>query len=340
VRLKPRVSLCTDERQRFPLVQLVQKLRRRVQVGVRRRQLRGLARSWMWLRMTRTKSPRGACLGVCLCSTFVFLASAKQPFAQVAGEFDTRVTETIREFDAADWQTRVRAFYHLFAIGLPGGLQGRTTRIPAALDAIFKQDAGRKEQVSIALIRLLEKEYGVTQGPTNPRNETFNDDYLGDLVAAVATLHDKRSLDTLLHFLDTGDIATRGLAGLGRDALDPVLRIVNAADVGDPDETTRRMAAARVLSEMLDPNIVEIDELSRPRIKSGLLHASRDKGRWVRFVAIQGLARIPGPDVTATLRSIMESDPFSQSDRSGHIVYPVRDAARAALSTRAGPASK
>jgi hypothetical protein len=283
--------------------------------------------------MTRTKPPHRTCLGVCLCSTFVFLASAEQAFAQVAGDFDTRVTETIREFDAADWQTRVRAFYDLFAIGLPGGLQGDTTRIPSALNAIFKQDAGLKEQVSIVLIRLLEQEYGVTQGPMNPRNETFNDDYLGDLVAAVGTLHDKRSLDTLLHFLDTGDIATRGLAGLGRDALDPVLRIVNADDVGDPDETTRRMAAARVLAEMLDPDVVQIDELSRAKIKSGLLRASQDKQFWVRLTAVQGLSKIPDPDVVIVLRSLLEGDPYSRPDPSGHVVYPIREAARKALGT-------
>jgi hypothetical protein len=282
--------------------------------------------------MTRTKSPHRACLGVCLCSTFVFLASAEQAFAQVAGEFDTRVTETIREFDAADWQTRVRAFYDLFAIGLPGGLQGRTTRIPAAPDAIFKQDAGRKEQVSIALIRLLDKEYGVSHGPTNPRSETYSD-YLGDLVKAVASLHDKRAVDSLLHYIGTGDIATRGLAGLGRDALDPVLRMVNADDVGDPRETSQRMSATQVLSEMLDPNIVEIDEVSRAKIKSGLLRASQDKQFWVRLTAVQGLARIPDPDVVIVLRSLLEGDPYSRPDPSGHLVYPIREAARKALGT-------
>jgi hypothetical protein len=281
--------------------------------------------------MTRTKSPHRTCLGVCLCSTFVFLASAEQ-VAQVPGDFDARVTETIREFDAADWQTRVRAFYDLFAIGLPGGLQGRTTRIPAALNAIFKQDAGRKEQVSIALIRLLAREYTVSHGPTNPASEVYGD-YLGDLVAAVAALHDTRALNDLLDYVQSGDIATRGLAALGRDSLDSVLQIVNAEDRGVGSEMVRRMGATQVLAEMLDPDIVQIDEVSRAKIKSGLLRASQDKQFWVRLTAVQGLARIPDPDVMIVLRSLLERDPYSRPDPSGHLVYPIREAARKALGT-------
>jgi hypothetical protein len=287
--------------------------------------------------MAQAKYCLASSLKITVC-IFIIVTSAERVFTQATSAADKRLTETISQFDATDWESRVHAFYDLFALGLPGGLKGRTTLIPSALSSLFRQGAGRKDQICIALIKLLATEYKTSHGPTNPASEAYAD-YLGDLVAAVAAIHDPRALNGLLGYIETGDIATRGLAALGRDSLEPVLQIVNSVDRGLGRETARRMGATRVLSEMLDPDIVQIDEASRAKIKSGLLRASRDKQSWVRLIAVEGLARIPDPDVIIALRSLLEQDPYTRLDRSEHLVYPIREAARKALGAR-GPAVK
>jgi hypothetical protein len=248
---------------------------------------------------------------------------------------DKSVAEAISHFDATDWETRAHAFYDLFALGLPGGLRGRTTLIPSVLSSLFEEGAGRREQISTALITLLRQEYAISHGPTNPASEPYGD-YLGDVVAAVAALRDPRALNGLLGYIETGDIATRGLAALGRDSLDSVLQIVNSEDRGLGSETVRKMGATRVLSEMLDRDIVQInDAASRGKIKSGLLRASQDKQSWVRLIAVEGLARIPDPDVIVALSSLRDRDPYTRLDPSGRLVFPIREAASKALGTRA-----
>jgi len=274
-----------------------------------------------------------------VCSAFLILRSEKPGLTQTATDVDRKLTGILGQFDRADWESRAQSFYDLFTIAVPGGLGGRTTLIPSALSSLSRQDPERKGQMSLALIRLLEKENAVSHSPINPASEEYSN-YRGDLIATVAALKDKRGLNSLLDNILTGNLAVRGLAALGRDSLGRILEIASANTPETGEEMARRTAAARVLSRMLDPDIVQLDETSRNAIKVGLLHASRDEASWVRLSAIEGLSRIPDPDVTVTLRSLAERDPFSRLDPTGHTSYPVRDAARKALAGRAAPTTK
>lgn len=78
------------------------------------------------------------------------------------------------------------------------------------------------------------------------------------------------------------------------------------------------------------------DARSQAKIKGALMQAAKDENRLIRTSAVEGLAKIPGPDVTVLLRELAERDPYQLSRESGHPgIFPVRQAARKALVSQA-----
>jgi hypothetical protein len=244
---------------------------------------------------------------------------------------DSTLEATVQSFESPDWEGRAQGFYHLFALGIPGGIAGRTILIPAALNSVFAQAPSNKERVSVALIALLIRETAVARGPDNPATEGYWN-YLGDIVAAVADLHDKRSVDALLAWVDSGQIAARGLAALGRDSIDPLLRIIKRED-RSRNARPSRAAATMALADILDPEITQIDDATKREIKIALLEAARDDDERVRLQAVRGFVRLADPDVTVALAEIAASDAYHREVEIGTI-YPVRDAAQKALAAR------
>jgi hypothetical protein len=254
---------------------------------------------------------------------------------QNALELNRRVAGELAQFADRDWNVRARAFYSLLSLSLPDGFNGRTWLMRSILADLFKDETERREDVSLALIRLLDLENGVRRSDRNPRSEEYSN-YFGDLLAAVAALHDARALDGLLLNITTGNIATKGVAALGPASLDRILEIIALDDSGGGAITAQRMGATRALSQMLDADIVNVDDAgSRSRIRAALIRAARDKQPWVRLNTVEGLARLSDRDAILILRTLAESDPFSRPGESGRpAIYPVRDAARRALDSK------
>jgi hypothetical protein len=248
--------------------------------------------------------------------------------AAIQTDVDQRVIEQVSRFQNEDWRTREEAFYRLLDVVMPDGFRGRTELIPSALDAFSKSQPAVTERVATGLISLLERESAISRNAAvGSLTEEF-ENYLGDLIAATAALHDQRAADALVTQLRTGNMASKAVAAFGGRSIDRVLATLNSGDIAD------RIGATHTLAHMLDPTVVRIDDVSRQQVKTGLITASQDQHFAVRQSAIIGLAKLPGPDVTAVLKELAERDPYKRPNDGGPVSYPVRDAAARALAAR------
>jgi len=241
------------------------------------------------------------------------------------------VPAILARFNAPAWQERERAFRELLA--LSNATDGSTWPIPAKMPDLIKRFPAGAEEMTVALIKLLENETATwaMTGGTEQRSE-----YQADLIGAVASLRDPRALQALMANLETGGIAMAGVAAIGAPALDPLAKELRSGT------NSIRQAAALTLGRMIDPDdkySPALDMPTRARIKDALLFATRDEYFWVRVAAIEGLAKIPGDDVTAVLRRLAEEDPYTRPGLAGQPpVYFVRERARAALQKRSARA--
>jgi len=247
--------------------------------------------------------------------------------AQAPG-LDQQVAGLLSRFDAPDWQERDRAFREL--LGLSRATNGTSWAVPAKMPDLLERLPARADQMKLALIRLLEKENAAWR-TTRSRTEQSTE-YQADLLGAVASLRDSRALGILLDNLETGAFAMRAVAALVPEAVEPLLKRL---DTGTP---SARQVAVLSLGYMLDADVVRprvVDSQTHAKIKEALLRAADDDSFWVRVAAIQGLAKIPGDDVTAKLTRLAEQDPYVGPGAPAQPpVYFVRERARDALRAR------
>jgi hypothetical protein len=227
------------------------------------------------------------------------------------------------------WPERAKGFYQLFTVERADGLQGASREIPATLRAVMRDVPDRAEELRVTLIQLLDRENDLIERKHQTR-EAFSS-YHGDLINAVAALGDKRALGPLLDVMETGSMASHGIARLGATAVLDQLLIL--AEV--PSLTTRN-AATRTLGFLLDPltNPHPVGASQKVEIKMALLKRLSDVSPFVRISGIQAVSRVPGTDVTEALLSLAASDPNVRTTESGEMEYPVRAAAHRALVIR------
>jgi len=233
----------------------------------------------------------------------------------------------LEEFKAPEWKTRAEAFYQLIRLG--GGEWGN---VAGAVKNVLHDYPDQSEQVKLALIRLLEREntqFGEYLRKHEDRGKFT--DYQGDVINAVITLKDPRSMDALLGAFMTGFTAVlRALAEFAPLSLDPVL-----ARLDDPDPTAR-ITALEVLEDMIRPaNYEKVkDPAYRSKIKHTFLRATSDHDPVVREVGVRGLAALGDTDVIPLLEKMACEDRGHyprRTDSSWSDYYLVREAAKQAL---------
>jgi hypothetical protein len=260
-----------------------------------------------------------------------FLASCALAcaFTLVVGaqeDTDRRVAAAIGGFEAGDWNERSLAFYGLLNLVVSEGFHGETWKIAGALESLFRRLPDREDEVRRGLIGLLERETALGRTSRDLPEEYHN--YRGDLIGAVAGLRDRRAIEVLAENIGTGNMATRGLAALGRPAVDPILLRMTARNV------ITRNGAVRALSQLLEANPRgQMERQALERITDALVVAAGDSVPAVRLSAVAGLSQLPGERVTAVLRGLAEEDPYKlpRVDSTGPVEYPVREEARRAL---------
>jgi len=233
----------------------------------------------------------------------------------------------LRQFKAPEWKTRRDAFHGLLRLG-----SGDVSYIPRPLAELLGKYPDQADEIKGGLIQLLEKENSMVQNFAK-EGQRFGEDYsnyYGDVIAAVSTLKDTRSINALVGAIATGGMAARGLAELGPASIDPVLR---AAANGDP---LVRSSALQVLIVIVRtaPGDASTDRARRLRIKETLLRSATDPDPSVRMSAATGLAALGDPDGVPVLERLAEHDPFFLPGQAegGKDLYVVRNIANRALS--------
>ncbi len=250
------------------------------------------------------------------------LLSQDQPPAPATSAID----EALQGMKDDKWEVRSKAFYNLIRLGA-----GSIAYVQLPLEDLLKRSPNRAAGIKISLIHLLEKENQLVQHSEKTRGrltEAYTN-YYGDVIVAVVTLKDIRSMNALLGAISTGWMAVRTLAEFAPASLYPVL-----AKLNDKDPLVRSSALG-VLQEMLSPpNYDKVKQPeSRHKIKQAFLSGTRDENAIVRAAAVRGLAALGDPDVIPIVEELAQHDPdyLPRQGEGGSNLYYVRNQARRAL---------
>jgi hypothetical protein len=238
----------------------------------------------------------------------------------------------------SNWEQRREAFALLIGVDPQRYLKNGVESVNTILGATLETYPQAADQRTLKLIKLLgvenqevsEKERlrvesGLQQLPEEDRFSEEYVNYFGDVVAAVAMLHDPRSVDVMLGAITTGGMATSTLISFGPLVVEPVVDLFATSD-----SLLERSSAIRVLSALLTESAsVSSDPISRSAIKDVLIRAAADESFVLRSNAVVGLVRLGDDDSIAIVERIAETDPYQADFADNRFV--VREAARKAL---------
>jgi hypothetical protein len=264
-----------------------------------------------------------------------FIYAFNSQSATKANVQNYQIESLLKQMQAADWNSRSTAFYKLLDLAFGGKFNGQTWQIRSALSKFSRKRPTYADEINLTLIRLLEtennflREHGEKFEQTG---ETLTEEYTnyhGDLIGTVAGLKDSRAVTALVGAINTGNMATKGLAEIASFSLNIIAEKVDGSD------SLTRHSATRVLSHMLEPaNINRLETKipgSQEKIKNLLIKKAKDADYNVRLSAIDGLAKLQDADAVKVLEEVSENDMY-QSTKGGTTSYPVREAAKKHLS--------
>jgi hypothetical protein len=281
----------------------------------------------------RWEFARGVFAAMVVLVSFRWASASTEVHAPQPESLRTAILRDLGEFKSGEWTQREKAFWELVGLASPGGYKGESWKTSSAMIGLFHRVPDLEDQIRVGLIRLLDVEDGTVRlASAGSLSEEYMN-YWGDLVGAVEGLHDRRAIAVLLDNLRLGGGAVQGVAAFGVDVLDRVLTLL------DGDDTSRTIGTT-TLAAMVNLNPTPLDARGKARVKTALVRAAADSYFPVRLAAINGLARLPGDDVTLLLRAIATNDLFFQPPPPGQLpIYPVRRAAEEALRGRVGRGS-
>lgn len=250
-------------------------------------------------------------------------APAPARIEQVSVDIDA----TLLALASADPEARSRAFYTLLRRDSTGAAEGRFIARTAAA-RLLRDQAGQAEKIRTALIEALDRENAYVQESQKKNIELSENytDYYGDLIGAVASIHDARALNGLLGAITTGGMATDGLADLGAPAVEGV-----SAKLQDPDALVRE-GAARTLGKFLQrPQQMARSATAEAMAQRGLMRALDDGSPFVRSAAVDAVGPIRNsPEVKRKLESMAAREQNRAAAAAG-VSPPVQDAIKRAL---------
>jgi len=213
-------------------------------------------------------------------------------------------------FDSNKMQDRMKGFYSLLDDNKKSSL-----RIPNI----------KSDDINFELIKLLEKEGKLQKynDPGLPNGSEEYGGYIGDLVGVVSALKDKRSLNALLYFMNTGQMATDGIMAHGVNAVDALVKKINSSD------STTRLTAIMILSEMYYGKKISDNRHKKEIINALSTVAQKDLDLFIRMSAVEELENI-GKDAISELNKIEHFDDYSVVE-NGIVKYPIRERATKAI---------
>ena len=153
------------------------------------------------------------------------------------------VNQATAQLKSDQWAKRSEAFYRLVELGAAAG-QGKGVK--PALSGLISKNPQKADELKLALAATLDLENRIARkGGTLPEDFT---DYYGDLIMAVSSVNDPRSVNALAGALGTGNMVTSALVGFGDASVDAVIR-----QIEQNTDRTVRQSACSVLQKMADP---------------------------------------------------------------------------------------
>jgi hypothetical protein len=223
-----------------------------------------------------------------------------------------------------EWKTRRAAFAQLIGLRPEAYAQGGVTYMPDLLRPLLAKDRDNSEARKLALIELLEIENKTVEREQQLSEAYVN--YYGDVIAAVATVADPRSIDALVGAVSTGNMATGTLISFGNAAVEPVGKKLDS-----PDPLVRS-SVARTLSQMLEKSQeISGTPASRAVIKRALVQAAKDNDPIVRRSAVDGLVTLGDAESIAIVDQLARNDPYQADFPGKEGKFLVREAAANAL---------
>jgi hypothetical protein len=164
------------------------------------------------------------------------------------------LNQAIAQLKGDQWAKRSEAFYRLVALGAAAG-QGRGVK--PALSGLIGKNPQKADELKAALAATLGLENQVARkGGSLPGDFT---DYYGDLIMAVSSINDPRSVNALAGALGTGNMVISALVAFGDASVDAVIR-----QIDQNTDRTVRLSGCSVLQKMADP-------ATQPPIKDAVL---------------------------------------------------------------------
>jgi hypothetical protein len=227
----------------------------------------------------------------------------------------------------SDPRTRSEAFYRLLGVDMKNTGSARI-----GVKRLTKNNPDQAERIKTALILALENEGAYREGLAKNRqiaDEAYSD-YYGDLIAAVTSLRDLRAAKGLLGAVDTGAMATSGLADLGASVVDALVEKSR-----DSNYHVRAGSISALGQLALRQDVVQGDAVAIAKIRMATLAAADDPEWYVRTYAVGALMPFrQDPNVKAKLEVVIATDPYASPfllTAEGGSRFPVREAAMMAL---------
>jgi hypothetical protein len=203
---------------------------------------------------------------------------------------DSAISNLITQFSSSDVNVRTAAFYGLLDLAPPVAATSYSVP-PQATSVLQNVSPQTAEQIRLGLIALLATENGYvdpywqpTDGPGLTEDYT---DYYADVVAAVASLNDTRSIGSLAGALRSGDTPRSALAAFRDSSIDQLLlQLVNI-------DNLVQFSTVIAMEEMLDPaNFPNLSAGTIGKLRQGFTQALQSADPDVASEATQALAKL------------------------------------------------
>lgn len=196
-----------------------------------------------------------------------------------------QIAQDFEKMKSSDANQRIAAFDDIASIGCPS-CNHSAQPILDGIESAIHSGAVTHDDMSARLIALLTTEaaydtkiqdaFDKSGASIAPENYY---DYIGDLIMAVVHMRDPRSLNALMYFIDSGNMATSAIASFGDAALEQVLPLIDSpirqshfghrSGLRHPAYTVlSKMVEAKNLQNFTDP------PAARARIKDRLMTAA------------------------------------------------------------------
>ena len=153
------------------------------------------------------------------------------------------VQQATAQLKSDQWAKRSEAFYRLVKLG---GAAGQSKGVKPAISDLITKNPQRANELKLALAATLDLENRVARkGGALPEDFT---NYYGDLIMAVSSINDPRSVNALAGALGSGNMATSALVGFGDASVDAVIR-----QIEQNTDRTIRQSGCSVLQKLADP---------------------------------------------------------------------------------------